>query len=148
MWDIIGELWLQILIVVFPISCLCVLTCIAWKLLVIWERSVYWTTVLLLETFLEWFRVTWEIKRESCHPRHRSVSLWYNTVCINCKSINTSLLVHNYTWQQNSHTSWLQSTNQTTALLLKVHRSIRAKLASYTTRCSVFSIQLGVKTVL
>ena len=43
----------------FPISHLCVLIHITWKLQVtrIYGRSVYQTTALLLDTFLVWFRV-------------------------------------------------------------------------------------------
>ena len=63
---------------VIPISHLCVLTHIAWKLQVIYECSVYQTIALLLETLLEWFRVAWEIRLESYGRRCASVVLWYN----------------------------------------------------------------------
>ena len=48
-------------------------------------------------------------------------------------------LVSNYAWQQNSRALWLHTTHQMTALLTMMHCFIRAKLASYTTHCSVFN---------
>ena len=53
-------------------------------------HSACLTTALLLETFLVWFRVAWEIWPESYSPRHAKVTLWYNIVCIFCKPIHTS----------------------------------------------------------
>ena len=49
---------------------LCVLPRISWKLLVICGGSAYWTTALLSEIFLVWFRVAREIWLESYGPRH------------------------------------------------------------------------------
>ena len=49
----------------FPISHLCVFTCITWKLQVICECSAYQMTALLSETFFMWFRAAWEIWLES-----------------------------------------------------------------------------------
>ena len=39
------------------------------------------------------FRVAWEILMENYGPRHTSVVLWYNTVCVCCKPVHTSLYV-------------------------------------------------------
>ena len=64
---------------------------ITWNLQVICGSLVYWTTTILSETFFEWFRVALEIKPESYNPRHTSVVLWYDIVCIYCKSVYTSL---------------------------------------------------------
>ena len=77
----------------FPISHLCVLTCITWKLQVIYGHSAYRMTALLLETFLVWFRVAWEIRLESYmyRPRHASGILWYNIACIYCQPVHTLL---------------------------------------------------------
>ena len=50
-------------------------------------------------------------------------------------------LVRSYPWQQNSRTLWLHTTHQTTALLPTMQCFIRTNLASYATRCSVFSIK-------
>ena len=50
----------------FLISHLCILTCL--KLQVIHGCSSYRMTVLLLKTFLMWFRVAWEIHLESHGP--------------------------------------------------------------------------------
>ena len=80
---------------VFPISHLCILTCIAWKLHVIYGHSAYWMTALLLETFLEWFRVAWEIWLESYGPRHALVILSHNIVCVYCKPVHTQQLKNN-----------------------------------------------------
>ena len=40
---------------VLPMSHLCLLTFITWKLLVIYGCSAYWTTALLLKTFFVWY---------------------------------------------------------------------------------------------
>ena len=76
----------------FPISHLCILTFIPWKLQVSYGRSAYQITALLLKTFLVWFRVAWEIWSERYGPKHISVILWYNIVCVYCKPIYTSLI--------------------------------------------------------
>ena len=76
----------------FLISHLCVLTCITWKLQVIYGlygRSAYWTTAILSETFIVWFRVARDIQLESYGSRHASVVLWYKIVCLYCKPIHT-----------------------------------------------------------
>ena len=61
----------------FPISHLCILTCITWKLPVIYECCAYQMTALLMETFVVWFRVVWGIWLYSYGPRHASVILSY-----------------------------------------------------------------------
>ena len=124
----------------FPISYLCLLTCITWKLQVMHGHSAYWMTALLSETFFVWFRVAWEIRLESYSLRHTSAVLQYNIVSVYCKPSIHRYLVCNYTWQQTSHTSWLHATHQTMPLLPMMHRFIKTKLASYTTCCNVFSI--------
>ena len=48
--------------------------------------------------------------------------------------------VYNYTWQQNSHTLWLHTKHQTTALVLTKHRFIRTKLVTNPTSCPVFQL--------
>ena len=72
----------------FLIHHLCILRCITWKLQVVHGHSTYWMTALLLETFLVWFRVAWEIQLESCGPRHAS---WL--ICNQCSLLISSLLV-------------------------------------------------------
>ena len=75
----------------FPISHLCVLTHITWKLQVIYGHSAYQTSALVLKTFPLQIRVALEIQLESYGPRHISVILWYNITCVYCKPIHTSL---------------------------------------------------------
>ena len=74
----------------FLISHLCVLTCITWQLQVIYGRSAYQMTALLLDTFLVWFTVAREIQLESYNTRHALVVLWYKLVCV-YKPVYTSL---------------------------------------------------------
>ena len=77
-----------------PISHFCVpsvLRRITWKLKVICGSLVYLTTSMLSKTLFVWFRVALEIQLESYGPRHVSVVLWYDVVCVYCKSIHTSL---------------------------------------------------------
>ena len=54
-------------------------TCI---LQVIYERSAYGMPAIWSDTFFEWFRFEWDIPLESYSPKHASVVLWYNIVCI------------------------------------------------------------------
>ena len=75
----------------FPISHLCILTHITWKLQVIYGCSVYRTTATLSKTFFVWLRVAWEIWLKSYDPRHTSVVFWYNIVCVYCKPVLTLL---------------------------------------------------------
>ena len=56
----------------------------------IWMFCI-WTTAILSESFLVWFRVAWNIRLESYDPKHASVALWYNIVCVYCKPVHTSL---------------------------------------------------------
>ena len=83
-------------------------------------------------------------KRFDCKARATDL-LWLlsdTTLCVYTASRYIHCyLVCNYTWQQNSHTLWLHTTHQTTALLQMMHCFIRTKLASHTTRCSVFSVR-------
>ena len=104
-----------------------------WKLQVICWHSAYQTTSLLLETFFVLFRFALQIQLESYGPRHTSVVLWYTTLCAYTASLRIHCyLICNSASQQNSRPLWA------TALLLTMHRFIITKLASYTTRCSVF----------
>ena len=122
------------------ITYLCVHTCITWKLQVIYQCPAYWMSALLLESFLVWFRVVWEIWLESYSHRHVSVVLRYNIVCVYCKPFHTSLFgvqLHMTTQLKQFYDC---TSHQTTALLLMMHCFIRTKLASYTICCSVFSI--------
>ena len=73
----------------FMISHLYVLICVTWKLQIIYRHSAYQTTAVLSETFFVWIRAEWESRLESCGPRHASVVLWYNIVCIYCKPVYT-----------------------------------------------------------
>ena len=129
----------------FPISIFCaysVLRHINWNIQIICGHSAYRTTVILSETLLMWFKGALEIWLESYSPRHASVVLWYNTV-------------HAYTASPYVHCFWYGTTpdnktyipydcmhiiHQTMTLLSTMHWCKGAKLASYTTRCSVFSI--------
>ena len=132
---------------VFPISYLCLITCIIWKLQVVYVCSTYQKTALLSETFLVWFRVSWEIRLESYGSRHASVILWYNIVCLYCKPVHALLFLCNYTWKQNSCTLWLHTMHQTTALPQTTYHFIRANLDSYTTHCSGFQwiVHINIK---
>ena len=99
-------------------------------------RSAYQMTALVSETFFVWFRVAWEVKLESYGPRHASVILWYNILCICCKLVHTSLFGVQLcitTKLMYLMTAYYTSNDG----FIVIHR---AKLASYTTRCSVFSI--------
>ena len=122
----------------FPISNLCILTRMTWKLQVIYGCSAYRMTALLSMTFLVWFRVARDSTGELRAPdmdwsfSDTKLCAYDASPCIHC------YLVCNYAWQQNSHTLWLHTTHQMTALLPTMHRFIGAYLASYTTCCSVF----------
>ena len=52
------------------------------KIQVTYGHSAHLITALLSETFLQWFRVAWEIHLDSSSPRHTSVILWYNIMYI------------------------------------------------------------------
>ena len=71
----------------FLMSHLFVLTCITWKLQVIYGCSGDRMTAVQLETFFVRFRVAWEIWLESYGPRHASVMC----MCVYCKPVHTSL---------------------------------------------------------
>ena len=81
---------------VFSIRHLCILTHIVWKLLVVHKCSAYRMTALLSETFLEWFRVACVIRLESYSPRHTSVVLWYNNVCVYRKPVDMYIHVREF----------------------------------------------------
>ena len=122
---------------------------ITWKLQVVHECSAYQTTVILSEIFFLWFRVALEIRLESYGPRHTSIVLWYHIACVYILQAHIYIryLVRNNTWQQNSHTLWLHTTHQMTALLPTMHCFIRTKLSSYTIHVTV-SFQLIVYAIL
>ena len=105
---------------------------ITWKLQVIHGRSAYRKTAILLDAFFVWFRLAWGIWLESYGPRHALFVLWYNTVCIYCKHVRTSLfrtLLHIHL-TTNSRTLWLHTTHQMTALLPTQDIFIRTMLAT------------------
>ena len=55
------------------------------KLQVICGHSAYWMTLILSETIFVLFRFVLEIQLEIYGPRHASVTLWYDIVCVYCK---------------------------------------------------------------
>ena len=63
---------------------LCILTHTSRKL---FGWSTKWTTALLSDIFLVWFRVTQTIQLGSYRQRHTSNVLLYNIACVYCKSI-------------------------------------------------------------
>ena len=67
-----------------------VLRHITLKLQVICGRSAYWTAAIISETFFVWFRVALDIRLNSYGLRHALVILWYNIVCVYCKSLHTA----------------------------------------------------------
>ena len=75
----------------FPISNLCVLPSITWKLQVVYGHSAYWMTALVSKTFLVWFRAAWQIQLKSYDPRHTLHSLSDTTLSCNWKPIHTLL---------------------------------------------------------
>ena len=85
------ELWLQTCIdslfgtPFVHIVHLCIFTSTTWKLQVVYGLYTHWTTALLLETSLSWFRVAWEIQLESYSPRHALQSFSGPTLCSYCK---------------------------------------------------------------
>ena len=84
----------------FPMSLLCVLTRITWKLQVIYGHSAYQMTVPLSETFLVCLRVAWEILLERYSLRHAPVVL-ETTLCACTASLYIHrYLVRSYAWQQ------------------------------------------------
>ena len=62
-----------------------------WKLPVICGSLACWTTAILSKTLFVWFRAVLEIQLESYSPRHTSVVLWYDIVCVYYKSTYTLL---------------------------------------------------------
>ena len=83
----------KIRIAIYTFRIYSVLRHITWKLQVVCGHSAYWMTAILSDTFYVWFRVALGIRLESYiySPRHASVVLWYDIVCVYCKSIYTSL---------------------------------------------------------
>ena len=75
----------------FPISLLCVLTCLTWKLQDMYGHSAHRMTAKLLDAFLVWFRVAWANWLESYSPGHTSVILQYNIACMYYKFVHTLL---------------------------------------------------------
>ena len=84
MLALICEILLQTCMAVsfqFTILCLHVLTGVTWKLQGVYGPSKYWTTALLLQRFLVWFRLAWEISLESYGPWHIPQSFCDTTLC-------------------------------------------------------------------
>ena len=71
----------------FPISHLCVLTCITWKLQVISRCSACRMSALLSNTFLVWFSVVRDNWRATALDTHRPFS--GTNLCVDCKPIYT-----------------------------------------------------------
>ena len=99
---------------VFPISHLCILTHITWKLQIIYGCSAYRTTALLSKTFLVWFGVAWEIWLESYDPRHAH-RLFSDTNCVHILQACTYIAIWYATTHDNKthvpydcilHTKW------------------------------------------
>ena len=127
----------------FPISHLSVLTHISRKL----YRSYVDVPHIELLLYCRWHSLSGLEEHErfdlratapEMHLSFSDTTLWAFTSspCIHRD------LVRNYAWQQNSRILSLHTTHQTMVLLPILHRftCIRAKLASYTTRCGAFSI--------
>ena len=73
MWANFGELWLQTRITVtFWYTILCILTCITWKLQVVYEHSTYQMTVLLSEMSISWVRSAFEMWLVRYGSKHSS----------------------------------------------------------------------------
>ena len=111
----------------FPICHLCVLPRIAWKLQVVCGRSIHHMIALLLNTFLVWVKVAWDIRLENYGPRHAYIHHYS---------------VHNYVWQENSRSLWLYYTpnNGFTANNASFYKNKFGNLLN--TRCSVFPIRV------
>ena len=127
----------------FPIShfrVYSVLRHITWKLQVICGRSANRTTAILSETFFVWFRVAIEIWLESCGSRHASVVLWCDIVCVYCKPMYTLLFGTQLRLTTKLTDLMTAYYTPNDGLLPTMHRLHWTKLASYTTHCSVFSI--------
>ena len=75
----------------FLINPLCILTRTTWKLQVVLQTFYILNDCYTIRDILVWYRVGWEIQLESYGPRHASVILWYNSVCVYCKPIHASL---------------------------------------------------------
>ena len=88
---------------IFSVSCLCILTCIAGKLQVIYGRSAYWMSALPPETFLKWYRVAWEIWLESYILRNVSVVLWATLSAYTTSPLIHCYLGHNYMHDNKTH---------------------------------------------
>ena len=131
----------------FSISLLCILTCITWKLQVIHvhmdalhiERLLYYRKYSLCALELH-ERSYWRAKAPDMHRSFSDTALHVYTANLYIHVHVHHYLVHNSAWQQNSHTLWLHTTHQMMASQPTAYHFIRAKLASYTTRCSIFSI--------
>ena len=101
-----------------------------WKVQDIYGCSADRTTAILSETFFVWFRCAREIWLESYGPRHKSVVLWHNIVCVYCKPVIAHIAIWCETIQDNKTHVPSDTKRQTMALLPTMHRFIRTKLAS------------------
>ena len=110
-------------------------TGITWNVWVVYRHStyMYWTTGVLPETFLAWFRVAWEIRLTTDCSRHTSQSFFDTTLCmysiqyiLQCCTYMKFLMVI-YALHQNSHVACYYTTHQTMALLPTMHHFIRTK---------------------
>ena len=114
----------------FLIWDLCILIHITWKLQVTYGLSAFRTTGLLSETFLCAIQLCESPNWRAVAPDYISRFLIQHCVYMyNASLYLNRYLVRNYTWQQNSHTLWLQTTHRTMALLPTAYHFITAKLA-------------------
>ena len=130
----------------FSVSHLCVFRRITWnyRSYSVDRCGPYLTTALQSMTLLVWFRIAMEIRLESYGPRLMSIVLWCNLVFVLLACTYIAIwcaTMHNNKTHVHVPYDYIFLT-QKTALLPKMHRFIKTKLASYTTHCSVFSINL------
>ena len=117
-----------------------VYTCITWKLQVMYGCSAYQITALLSETFLVCLELHERSNWKATSPNmHQSFS--DKTFCVYTASPYIHhYLVHNCAWQQNSCTLDCILHSKRWLYMPTTYDFIRTKLASYTMRCSGFSI--------
>ena len=141
MWDVIDKLWLEICITVSFNKPFVRTYTHNLKLHITYGCSACWTTALLLEIFLVWFRGAWQIWLESYSPKHTSVILCYNIVVYILQAC-TYIAIWCATIHDNKthtpydcilYTKWRLYYQQCITF-------IRKNFTSYTTCCGVFLI--------
>ena len=135
----------------FLICHLCVLPHLTLKIhvQVVCERSAYWTTALLSDTFLIWFRVAWDIQLVNYSSRQALQSFSDRTLSrTHCKPIDTHVYLHITIWctttnDNKTHIAYECTTYQTMALLPTMHNCM-TKLAGYSIHVAVcFQLHSG-----